>query len=74
LERENKNKDKDWCSIPNLKKEFDLDEITNFQKISENYSGTGRDKDGKNFRFSGTCDGKEKSKTEDHSKNLIDSL
>ncbi|GAG23737.1 unnamed protein product, partial [marine sediment metagenome] len=53
MEKKNNN-DKDRCSIPNLKKEFDLDEIKNLQVDSENYSGTGS-KDGKNYKFSGTC-------------------
>ena len=64
MEKENNNKENDFCSIPNLKKEYDLDEINDLDANTIFYSGTGRDKDGRNFNFSGTCDGKLKSKKE----------
>jgi len=70
MDKENKNTD--LCSIQNIKKEFGLENITNFYSDSNGFSGTGKDKDGKNFIISGKCNGKKKSKNEDLFRDFLD--
>ncbi|TFG01709.1 MAG: hypothetical protein EU529_06975 [Promethearchaeota archaeon] len=73
MDKDKKDKAIDLCSIKNAEKEFGLEKITNFYSDSNDFIGTGIDKNGKNYKISGKCDGKLISKKEDPLKDILNS-